>query len=243
MRNKRETIGQYAKRTLLSLNDRGVLNSEDILGLQSLNWCSNVLSRAASNFPVLLEGNGDPYYGTRQNRFYAYDRLVNDDGEYYISSQWYNSDRMKFDKWVHRIMNRERRLNPTEVEVNTEEIPTPVVITEDVPLEEEMSLEEDLETRLLAAVGRFSEAQSRYITKMNSIYRERFTEATDVEGYWKCKYNNSGGQRNSSLWTRSATITAAKNAMSHSGRDCKEGNIMKMDLGVHYIDLWMGEVV
>ena len=107
MRGNNETIGQYAKRTLLDLNSNNKLTSSDIHNLQNPRFGIDQLKRKAI-FPVLLHASEDPTYGTGMKRYYANDYLVFEGDSYYITSQWYNPDQRGLDAWVSELNNREQ---------------------------------------------------------------------------------------------------------------------------------------
>ena len=105
MKKQNESIDQYAKRMLLSIQH--LLTPELLLKLQDPAYCKDTVGRMGrgNQYPVLVIEGGDYFCGTGQNRFYQKecDRINVHGNTYRITAQWYKEHEQGFEYWMSSI--------------------------------------------------------------------------------------------------------------------------------------------
>ena len=86
-------IGKYVRAKIVELQIGGYLNQEEIIRLQNSDYSKEVFG---SSFEILRKSSREKKDHLGVSRYYK-DQYI--DG-YWLTSQWYERQRIKFDKWI-----------------------------------------------------------------------------------------------------------------------------------------------
>lgn len=90
-------IGQHVRSEMRKLFHENTISKDEIIKLQDKKYSKQIFNQ---NFEILRSLDKDIFDNSGRNRYYSKERFF---GRYYLTSQWFEHHREKFDAWLNKI--------------------------------------------------------------------------------------------------------------------------------------------